>query len=87
MTVYVDRPFPTKRSAQWPYAKAVHMMADTDDELHAFARKLHLRRSWFQGDHYDITHARYRTALRLGAVQTTSRGLARLRQGRRGDTE
>lgn len=47
-------------------------MADTDDELHAFAKRLGLKQEWAQKpgtweSHYDVTD-RLRTAIRLGAV-------------------
>jgi hypothetical protein len=36
-----------------------HLFADTPDEMHAFARKLHLKPEWFQErgplSHYDLT--------------------------------
>ena len=61
-------------SARWS-----HLLADDPDELHEFAVRLGLRRSWFQercsvcrGDcphwHYDVTDAKRTEALRLGAV-------------------
>lgn len=48
-----------------------HLFAtDADsEELHAFARKIGLRRSWFQGDHYDLTPGRRRDAVAAGAIQ------------------
>jgi hypothetical protein len=48
-----------------------HMWADTPDELHAFARRLGLKRAWFQDHrllpHYDLTGPRLIAALKLGA--------------------
>lgn len=45
MTVYIDD---MRRPARVGRLNAVwsHLMADTDDELHAFAARLGLRRSW-----------------------------------------
>src|SRR5262245_18662409 len=70
MTVYVDKAiFP------WKGKKWCHLFADTDAELHAFARRLGLRRSWFQEPpkaswrHYDITAAKRVRAIELGAVE------------------
>ena len=83
MTVYVDE-FrhwaPTKlRCFQ---AGSCHMMADTEQELHAMARKLGLRRSWFQpvsSPHYDLTKAKRTKALELGAVFVPAKEQARKR--------
>jgi hypothetical protein len=48
------------------------MVADTPDELHAFARRLGLQKSWFQSSsvypHYDITVSVRNRALELGAL-------------------
>lgn len=72
MTVYVDdmqMPARVGRiSARWS-----HLMADTDEELHEFAARLGLRRSWHQKpgtpiSHYDVTDSKRDEALRLGAV-------------------
>jgi hypothetical protein len=52
-----------------------HLWTDgTVDELHAFAAKLGMRRSWFQGHHadfphYDLVPARRAMAIRLGAIE------------------
>lgn len=50
-----------------------HMFADRSDcdELHVFARRVGLRREWFQGDHYDLTPSRRAVAVQLGAKQVT----------------
>ena len=49
-----------------------HMFADSDDELHAMARRIGLRRSWFQYSqvlpHYDLTAPRRVRALEAGAI-------------------
>lgn len=82
MTIYVDdmRRAATvrHRPARWS-----HLFTDQDDqaELHQFAARLGLKRSWFQGAqweathpwrcHYDITDLYREQALALGAVSTT----------------
>lgn len=48
-----------------------HMIADDEDELHAFAERLLLRRSWYQGDHYDVSLSVRRHAVELGAIEIT----------------
>lgn len=59
------------------YTDGVHLAADTLDELHAFARRLGLRREWFQDGrhpHYDLTTKRMALkAERCGAVKVTQR--------------
>ncbi len=73
MTVYVDD---MRRPARVGRLNAVwsHLMADTDEELHAFAARLGLRRAWHQHpgrptSHYDLTESRRREAVKLGAVE------------------
>jgi hypothetical protein len=86
MTVYVDdahipatiRNGPARHTSTW-----CHLFADTQDELHAFAARLGLRRSWFQPGparrdgspspywHYDLTARKRQQALRLGAHAVT----------------
>ncbi len=68
MTVYVDDPFTRWRGQRW-----AHLMADTLDELHAFAQqKLGIPRRAFQdktsGAHYDVPEPLRDEAIRLGAV-------------------
>lgn len=47
MTVYIDDAFIQarvgQRSSRW-----CHLFADTEEELHAFAARIGLKRSWFQ---------------------------------------
>ena len=67
MAVYVDDAVTLWRGQRW-----AHLMADTLDELHAFAAQLGLRREKFQdktsGAHYDVPAPLREEALRLGAV-------------------
>ena len=71
MAVYVDdwrMPARVGRlSARWS-----HLMADSREELDAFARRLGLRAEWVQdkrsGLHYDVTDSVRARAFRLGAV-------------------
>lgn len=72
MTVYVDDMQMQARVGRLN-AKWSHLMADTDDELHAFATKLGLKRAWHQKpgtpiSHYDVTEPKRQLALTLGAV-------------------
>lgn len=81
MTIYVDDSFipaklPGMRPAIW-----CHLTADTKDELHAFARSIGLRRSWFQDKarglwHYDITKTVRIKAVKAGAVEISWRDMA-----------
>ena len=77
MAVYVDPMFDTSWADHtvWPYDEACHMMSDNDEELHAMADKLKLRRSWHQKcpphsvSHYDLTKGKRWQAIRHGAVE------------------
>ena len=67
MAVYVDDAVTLWRGHRW-----AHLMADSLDELHAFAARLGLRREKFQdktsGAHYDVPAPLREEALRLGAI-------------------
>ena len=67
MTVYVDDAVTLWRGRRW-----AHLMADTLDELHAFAERLGLPRRAFQnktsGAHYDVTADMRLQAIALGAM-------------------
>jgi hypothetical protein len=88
MTVYVDDaniPATVTNGRARHTSAWCHLFADTPDELHLFAIRLGLRRSYFQpgpprGDgtpspywHYDITTRKRQYALRLGAQAVTWR--------------
>lgn len=76
MAVYVDDAMISWRRGKWS-----HMTADTIDELHDMARRIGMRRGWFQDkphhQHYDITMTRRRDAIRLGAIPLSTRDYAR----------
>lgn len=83
MTVRVDelRVWP---GAWGPFRRgSCHLMADTEEELHAFAERLGLRREWYQDHplhpHYDLVPSRRTRALELGAVFVTAMDQARVR--------
>lgn len=67
MTVYVDN-----EQIQWRGKLWCHLVADSLEELHAFATRLGLRRSWFQAQaslpHYDVTTSVRERAIELGAL-------------------
>lgn len=75
MTVYVDE-------VKHRFGRMImcHLWADSLDELHAFAAKLGLKRSWFQcppkasWEHYDISLSLKAKALALGAQLTDKYG-------------
>lgn len=75
MTVYVDDMYriPLGRFGRM---KMSHMIADTEDELHAMAKRIGMRRDWYQGDHYDVSMSRRKLAIQSGAKPITLRQLA-----------
>jgi hypothetical protein len=72
MTVYVD-----DMRAQFGRMVMCHMLADTDDELHAMAATIGVARRWWQspaktsGSHYDIALSKRALAVAAGAVEIT----------------
>lgn len=67
MAVYVD-----SESIPWRGRAWCHLVADTLEELHSFAKQLGLKRQWFQHrsfyPHYDVTMLVRQRALHLGAI-------------------
>lgn len=77
MSIYVDDLFtwPGKRG-QW-----CHMMTDGDlSELHEFAKRIGLKRSWFQNKlrlpHYDLRPSMRERAIQAGAIEVSGVELA-----------
>jgi hypothetical protein len=74
MTVYVD-----DMRARFGRMVMCHMLADTDEELHAMADRIGVARRWWQspektsGSHYDIALSKRSAAIAAGAVAITWR--------------
>lgn len=73
MAVYVD-----DMRAQFGRMVMCHMVADTDDELHAMADKIGVSRRWHQApprhdSHYDIALNKRALAVQHGAIEITWR--------------
>lgn len=72
MTVYVD-----DMRAKFRRMVMCHMLADTDEELHAMADRIGVARRWWQspakssGSHYDIALSKRAEAVAAGAVEIT----------------
>lgn len=70
MTVYIDQ-YPDWLGVPRKWVGGGHLFASDLAELHAFARRLGLRREWFQGTgfpHYDLTANKRRQAIERGAT-------------------
>lgn len=73
MTVYVD-----DMNAKHGRMVMCHMIADTDEELHAMADQIGVARKWWQAppqhtSHYDIALSKKALAIAAGAVAITWR--------------
>lgn len=83
MPVYVD-------DMRAPYGRMVmcHMVADSDDELHAMADHIGVARRWHQKpgtpySHYDIALTKRAQAIQAGALQLDRRALGRILSAKR----
>lgn len=83
MTVYIDDMY-LYPMGQFRGMKMSHMIADSEDELHAFAKQIGLKRRWYQGDHYDISKTKRILAIKAGAVEIPMKQLADIVMRRRG---
>ncbi|WP_294636583.1 DUF4031 domain-containing protein [uncultured Aquabacterium sp.] len=87
MGVYVD-------DMQASYGRMVmcHMVADTDEELHAMADAIGVSRKWHQKggtphSHYDICRSKRAQAVRLGAIEIGKAKLVEIIRGKRARTQ
>ena len=83
MAVYVD-PAIFRKPRGWKLY--CHLAADSLEELHAFARSLGIGRHFFHASakhlHYDLAEERRADAIAAGALEVSSRELARLARPR-----
>jgi len=84
VTVYVD-----DMRANFGRMVMCHMLADTDEELHAMAAKIGVARKWWQspektsGSPYDIALSKRALAIQHGAVEITWRQTACMNRRRK----
>ncbi|MPW16959.1 DUF4031 domain-containing protein [Paraburkholderia sp. CNPSo 3157] len=83
MTVYVD-----DMKAKYGRMVMCHMIADTDEELHAMADRIGVARRWWQApprhdSHYDIALSKRAAAIAAGAVEITWRQCGAMNMRRR----
>lgn len=83
MAVYVD-------DMAAPYGRLImfHMLADTDEELHAMADLIGVDRKWYQAppkhpSHYDIAKSKRKLAVEAGAIEITWRQASAMNRQRR----
>ena len=88
MTVYVDDMYRTPMG-RFGRMKMSHLIADTDEELHAMAQAIGVARRWWQspattsGSHYDIAMTMREAAIKRGAVPITLKQCAAMNARRR----
>lgn len=87
MAVYVDN-MHMMPLGQFGRMKMCHMIADTDEELHAMADRIGVNRRWHQnsgpsGSHYDIAMSKRALAVEAGAIEITVRQAAGMVSRRR----
>ncbi|MFG1226077.1 DUF4031 domain-containing protein [Xanthobacter wiegelii] len=82
MTVYVDDMY-LHPMGRFGRMKMSHMIADTEEELHAMASRIGIARRWYQGDHYDVSMGMREKAISLGARAITLKQLAFMANNRR----
>lgn len=84
MPVYVD-----DMNAPYGRMKMVHMIADSEQELHEMADKIGVNRKWWQspektaGSHYDIALSKKALAIQFGAIEITWRQAGAMNSRRR----
>lgn len=75
MAVYVDPLLNHGWVLKGQRVKSCHLLADTDEELHAFAQRLGLKREWAHDGsllHYDLVASKRSRAVQLGAEELSS---------------
>jgi hypothetical protein len=81
MSVYVD----SLINYKWKLGPSCHLLGDSEEELHIFARRIGLKRSWFQKKdngtpHYDLTENKRKIAIDNGAIEINRKQVYRIIQ-------
>ncbi len=78
--IMVDRVRPCAPNRRWKWSESAHLFTTPGniEALHDFARRLGLKRGWFQNKrdslpHYDLTRRKHEQALRMGAELVEAR--------------
>lgn len=53
--------------------RTCHMLADSKEELIAFAKKIGMKESWLHKDHFDLMEGKRKLAIEEGAVELDRR--------------
>jgi hypothetical protein len=83
MTVYVD-----EMRAKFGRMILCHMTADSDEELHAMAARIGMKREWHQKagtykSHYDVSLSKRALAIHFGAIEINRSQLGQMLKQRR----
>lgn len=73
--IYIDSLRECTPKKGWRWTSSCHMFADSEEELHEFAKKIGMKKEWFQDKklpHYDLTATRRQLALSMGAIEVDS---------------
>jgi len=81
MAVYIDDMY-RYAIGEFKGMRMSHLIADSDAELHDVARRIGMKREWFQGDHYDVPLTRRNLALDAGAIAVSYRQAGAMRRRR-----
>lgn len=88
MTVFVDSAVFKKAHGRKRYC---HLGADTEEELHAFAAKIGLKRHFFHRSarhlHYDLAEEKRAVAVAAGALEISSKELAKRARPKSAETQ
>lgn len=80
--IYVDQPIYARAGVKNPRVTYAHMVADTIQELHAFAKQIGIKPHFFHrspaAHHYDINATQQYKAINAGAQLVTSREILKI---------
>lgn len=68
----------------WKLGPSCHLLADTEEELHAIAAKIGMKREWFQTGnkvsmpHYDLVASKRKKAVSAGAIEIDRKQLCEM---------